>query len=75
MKPIQHRQRNFADQDFQQSLNQLEDIVQDNSMSDTNSSISQENSENTCIIDLAAWEEAVADIEQYLQQKTHKSKN
>jgi hypothetical protein len=75
MKSIEHSQRNFADQEFQQSLNQLEDIVQDNSILDTSNSISSENSENTDTIDLAAWEEAVADIEQYLEQKTTKRKS
>jgi hypothetical protein len=49
MKPIQHSQRNFADQEFQQSLNQLQDIVQDNSISNTSNCIIQESSE---VIDL-----------------------
>ncbi|MTJ52548.1 hypothetical protein FJR38_07680 [Anabaena sp. UHCC 0253] len=79
MKPIQHHQRTFADQDFQQSLNQLKDIVQANNEevteSNTSDSLHQVISKHTDIIDLDAWEDAVADIEQYLQQKTNKSKN
>jgi nicotinate-nucleotide pyrophosphorylase len=78
MKPIQHHQRIFADQDFQQSLNQLEDIVQANNEvvteSNTSDSLHKLISKHTDIIDLDAWEDAVADIEQYLQQKTNKSK-
>ncbi|MTJ07479.1 hypothetical protein [Anabaena sp. UHCC 0204] len=78
MKPIQHHQRTFADQDFQQSLNQLKDIVQANNEevteSNTSDSLHQVISKHTDIIDLDAWEDAVADIEQYLQQKTNKSK-
>ncbi len=79
MKPIQHDQRNFADQDFQQSLNQLEDIVQTNNEvfteSNTSNSLHELISKHTDIIDLDAWEDAVADIEQYLERKTNKSKN
>jgi hypothetical protein len=79
MKPIQHSQRNFADQDFQQSLNQLENIVQDHNEvfteSNTTNSPHEITNNQTEIIDLDAWEDAVADIEQYLQQKTKNSKN
>ncbi|MDP5018227.1 hypothetical protein FJR11_12980 [Anabaena sp. UHCC 0187] len=79
MKPIQHNQRNFAEQDFQQSLNQLEDIVQAKNEvvteSNANGSLHQVISKHTDIIDLDAWEDAVADIEQYLQRRTNKTKN
>ncbi|MBK1989070.1 hypothetical protein A0J48_016235 [Sphaerospermopsis aphanizomenoides BCCUSP55] len=76
MEHIQQRQRCAASQEFQQSLNQLEDILQVN-FSDhqsitelTNSNTTNEKiSENTEAIDIAALEDAVADIEQYLAQK------
>ena len=73
MKPIQHNQHNFADQDFQQSLNQLKNIVQDNFISDKPNSTNQASHENVDIIDLGVWEDGVADIEQYLEQKTRKN--
>ncbi len=79
MKPIQHNQRIFADQDFQRSLNQLEDIVNTKNEvvtePNTSGSLHEVISKHTDIIDLAAWEDAVADIERYFQQKTNKSKN
>jgi nicotinate-nucleotide pyrophosphorylase len=78
MKPIQHHQRNLADQDFQQSLNQLENIVQANNEvvieSNSSDSLHEVISKHPDIIDLDAWEDAVADIEQYLQQRTNNSK-
>jgi hypothetical protein len=69
IEPIQPHQNNFADQDFQQSLNQLKNIFQDNSRSDTSNSAGEASSEN---IGIAAWEDAVADIEQYLARKNKK---
>jgi hypothetical protein len=82
MKPIHHHQRCDAAQEFQQSLTQLEDILQTNSTYnqanaelDYSNSISEKISENTYHIDLAALEDAVADIEQYLEQKNKKQQN
>ncbi|MBE9256302.1 hypothetical protein IQ228_02575 [Dolichospermum sp. LEGE 00246] len=69
MKPIKDSQSNSVDQDIEELLNQLEDIVLNHSISDTSNSTNQESSENTHTFDLAAWEDAIADIEQYLEQK------
>ncbi|WP_413173317.1 hypothetical protein [Anabaena azotica] len=79
MKPIQQRQRCAASQDFLQSLIQLEDILQVNSTDNqditeitTSKATNVQTSKNTVSIDLAALEDAVADIEQYLAQKNQK---
>jgi hypothetical protein len=75
MKPIEDSQSNFVDQDIQEFLNQLEniipveDIVPDHAIPETSDSTNQESSEKTHTFDLAAWEDAIADIEQYLEQK------
>jgi hypothetical protein len=80
MEPIQPQQRRVADQVFQQSLDQLEDILQE--ISNDEEEISQvphlhttnlsevEVDQDLIAIDLAALEDAVADIEQYLEEKT-----
>lgn len=79
MKSIYHHQRCAADQEFQQSLTQLEDILQVHSTDDqiitevNNSKTSGEiTSENTEDIDLAALEDAFNDIEQYFAEKHKK---
>jgi hypothetical protein len=80
MKPIQQSQRCAASQEFQQSLIQLEDILQVNSTDNQNitevdpsKATNGQISKNTENIDLAALEDAVADIEQYLAQKDQKN--
>ncbi|MEA5602231.1 hypothetical protein [Nostoc sp. UHCC 0252] len=80
MEPIQPQQRRVADQVFQQSLDQLEDILQEISNEEEeisqlpqlhNTNLSEvEVDEDLIAIDLAALEDAVADIEQYLEEKT-----
>ncbi|MBD2691660.1 hypothetical protein [Anabaena catenula] len=76
MKPIHQYQRYDAAQEFQQSLLQLEDILQVNSTInqvnnklDTSSSMNDSLSNKTDAIDISALEDAVADIEQYLARK------
>ncbi|MBD2570921.1 hypothetical protein [Anabaena lutea] len=76
MKPIHQYQRYDAAQEFQQSLLQLEDILQVNSTInqvnnklDTSSSMNDSFSNKTDAIDISALEDAVADIEQYLARK------
>lgn len=76
MKPIHQYQRYDAAQEFQQSLLQLEDILQVNSTInqvnnklDTSSSMNDSLSKKTDAIDISALEDAVADIEQYLARK------
>ncbi|WP_016953555.1 hypothetical protein [Anabaena sp. PCC 7108] len=76
MKPIQQYQRCAAAQEFQQSLLQLEEILQVNSPENqaisrfqTSSSIDDRFSKKTDAINLSALEDAVADIEQYLAKK------
>ncbi|MBN3905048.1 MAG: hypothetical protein HWQ35_00205 [Nostoc sp. NMS1] len=80
MEPIQPQQRRVADQVFQQSLDQLEDILQEISTEEeeipqlpqvhTTSVNEVELNQDLIAIDLAALEDAVADIEQYLEEKT-----
>lgn len=79
MKPIHHHQRCASAQEFQQSLIQLADILQSNSTDpqaiakvDTENTVNEKISKTTENIDLAALEDAVADIEQYLAQKHKK---
>ena len=79
MEQSQPQQRRVADQVFQESLDQLEDILQENSIEDEEipqpqvhtSSLSEvELDQDLTDIDLAALEDAVADIEQYLEEIT-----
>jgi hypothetical protein len=76
MKSIYHYQRSSAAQDFQQSLTQLENILHTDSSHQTKMRESNncnnsrhQNRSNTEDFDLAALEDAVADIDQYLAQK------
>ncbi|HLO84456.1 MAG TPA: hypothetical protein VK203_05480 [Nostocaceae cyanobacterium] len=77
MEPMQEQQRRAAAQEFQESLVQLEGILQTDTTEEevTPKLHNRHNgngkiSNNAEIIDLAALEDAVADIEQYLAQKT-----
>lgn len=77
MEQSQQPQRNAADREFQESLDQLEDILQESSTEDeetpkfhTGSTDEVEAGEDLSDIDLAAFEDAVADIEQYLEDRT-----
>ncbi|NDJ23778.1 hypothetical protein GS682_19455 [Nostoc sp. B(2019)] len=77
MEQSQQTHRHAAAKDFFQSLDQLEDILQENPTEDeqtpelnTDSTNDPELLENLTEIDLAAFEDAVADIEQYLEEKT-----
>ncbi|TAE59518.1 MAG: hypothetical protein EAZ76_00795 [Nostocales cyanobacterium] len=75
MKDIYHRQHCAADLEFQKSLTELEDILQVNATEETIimevldcQTSDQHRSGNTDNIDLAALEDAVADIDQYLEE-------
>ncbi|MEH1771431.1 MAG: hypothetical protein V7K64_12430 [Nostoc sp.] len=77
MEQNQPEQRRAADQVFQQSLEQLEDILQESSIEEeeipkfhTSTFTEVELDQDLIDIDLAALEDAVADIEQYLEEKT-----
>ena len=78
MKPMYNHQRHAADHDFQQSLNQLEDILQDSvedkAITEVNTSkdASETNPENIESIDLETREDAIADIAKDSEQKTEK---
>ncbi|MCC5646551.1 hypothetical protein LC607_27270 [Nostoc sp. CHAB 5824] len=84
MMEHQPQQRRVADQVFQESLDQLEDILQESSTEEEEipelaqlhtSSLSEvELDQDLTNIDLAALEDAVADIEQYLEEKTKTKK-
>jgi len=74
--------RHYAAQEFQASLEQLEGILQDqpdtsdkNPHKNSSSSINDILSKHTEIMDLAAFEDAVADIERYLEEKSKRSPN
>lgn len=74
MEQNDHQHRRAADQEFQESLNQLEGILND-SLTEDEAAQAEEIAEYELIndltdIDLAAFEDAVADIEQYLEEKT-----
>ncbi len=76
MEQNQDQQRHAAAQKFQASLHHLEDILQEDPTEDEVvselHSISESSSqldEDLGAIDLEALEEAVADIEKYLEEK------
>jgi hypothetical protein len=64
MEQNQHHKPN--EQEFLQSLNELEEILQGNE--ETSTTPLETNSETTKI-DLAVWEDAVADIEQFFENQ------
>ena len=74
IEPNQPENRQAADEEFLKSLNQLENILQENPVIEEVAPV-EEKSNTTPVpepelkIDLAAWEDAVADIEQFLQSK------
>ncbi|WP_366932331.1 hypothetical protein [Nostoc sp. NMS8] len=77
MEQNQPEQRRAADQVFQQSLDQLEDILQENLTEEeeipqlhTSNFTEAELDQDLIDIDLAALEDAVADIEKYLEEIT-----
>ncbi|WP_414512398.1 hypothetical protein [Nostoc sp. PCC 9305] len=78
MEQNQPEQRRAADRVFQQSLEQLEDILQESSTEEeeeipqlhTSTFTEVELAQDLIDIDLAALEDAVADIEQYLEKIT-----
>lgn len=74
MEQDQQQQRRAAKNEFLQSLNQLEDMLHAAATEDeetpleNNSTIDDQIVESS-VIDMAAFEAAVADIEQYLEQE------
>ncbi len=76
MKEFQQNHHSTAASDFLHSLNQLEKILQAkedeeiNASQETEKQTNQEKkpTSNSSGADIATWEEAVADIEQYLQE-------
>ncbi|MCM0593982.1 MAG: hypothetical protein HEQ35_03835 [Gloeotrichia echinulata IR180] len=76
MEPNQQQQRHTAAKDFQESLDQLQQMLEDNQTQqeqtpelNIGSATNVEVEEDFTAIDLAAFEDAVADIEQYLETK------
>ncbi|MBG1269739.1 hypothetical protein [Nostoc sp. WHI] len=79
MEQSQPQQRRAADQVFEESLEQLEDILQKTSAEEEEipqlhtSSVNEveevELAQDLTTIDLAALEDAVADIEQFLEER------
>lgn len=77
MEPNQQHHRREAAQDFEEALEQLEDILQESTTDDeeipgisSDDDHSVEQNEEVNDAELAAWEDAVADIEQYLEERT-----
>ncbi|WP_445632853.1 hypothetical protein NSTC745_04434 [Nostoc sp. DSM 114161] len=76
MEQSQRPQHYDPDREFQEALDQLEDILQENTTEDEDTpklhteSADEVEAKDLTDIDLAAFEDAVADIEQYLEQKT-----
>ncbi|MEH2210711.1 hypothetical protein [Nostoc sp.] len=77
MEQNQPEQRRAADRVFQESLEQLEDVLQENSTEEeelpqlhTGTFTEVELDQDLIDIDLAALEDAVADIEKYLEEIT-----
>ncbi|MEH2166311.1 MAG: hypothetical protein V7K41_06490 [Nostoc sp.] len=79
MEQNQPEQRHAADRVFQESLEQLEDILQESSTEEEEipqlhtsnfTEVEVELDRDLIDIDLAALEDAVADIEQYLEEIT-----
>ena len=78
MEENQQEQRRIASQAFEQSLEQLQNILQeDENEEDRDTEAVDDATNNKQVagdsdssgIDLEAWEHAVADIEQYLENK------
>jgi hypothetical protein len=73
--PNQAENQPAADEDFLESLKQLENILQENPLIEEEvASVEQKLNtapvpEPELKIDLAAWEDAVADIEQFLESR------
>jgi hypothetical protein len=76
MEQNQPENRSGVDKEFQKSLEQLQDILQESPKKEeetpkplTGSANDPKKADKGMKIDLAAWEEAVADIEQYFEEK------
>lgn len=73
MEQNQQENRLNAATEFQKSLDQLEDILQEDTEDETlvldSDSMATDIEEADTPIDLAAWEDAVADIERYFEEK------
>jgi uncharacterized protein YukE len=79
MEQIQPEERRAAAKEFQESLEQLQQILQENVTEDeeipeldTGITNQTEIAESFPGIDMAAFEDAVADIEQYMESKQKK---
>ncbi|MEA5572813.1 hypothetical protein [Calothrix sp. UHCC 0171] len=76
MEPNQKELRTVANQEFIEALNQLGDILQESPPDEEEAALVEiqpeesSESESDQKFDLAAWEDAVADIEKYLENRT-----
>ncbi|WP_414575872.1 hypothetical protein [Anabaena sp. CCY 9402-a] len=77
MEQNQQHNRRKADQELEAALEQLESILTESETEDeaipdisTSNANAVDQSEDVTDADLAAWEDAVADIEQYLEGRT-----
>lgn len=74
IEPNQPENRQATDEEFLKSLNQLENILLENPLIEEVAPVEEKLNttpvpEPELKIDLAAWEDAVADIEQFLQSR------
>ena len=76
MEQNEQGERNGAAKEFQESLDQLENLLEENKTeeqqapeSEDDRTSKQEAIEKSSGFDLADWEDAVADIEQYFESK------
>ncbi|ABA21060.1 conserved hypothetical protein [Trichormus variabilis ATCC 29413] len=77
MEQSQPEKRRHLEQEFQASLEELEDILQESLVEDEETTVTSTDNigqvtacEDETHIDLAALEDAVADIENYLEEIT-----
>ncbi len=69
MHKSQRELRRAAAQKFIQSLGQLEGMLEEQAQTPSDSASTSPTAGNSPAIDLSAFEEAVADIEEYMQGK------
>ncbi|AFY45095.1 hypothetical protein [Nostoc sp. PCC 7107] len=75
MEQNDHQQRRTADQELEQSLNEWKGILHNENLAENEEAETEEITDAELVdelgnIDLAAFEDAVADIEKYFQEKT-----
>lgn len=65
----QNQHHNHNEQEFLKSLKELEEILQENPLVEETATTPLETTPKAAKIDLAIWEDAVADIEQFFESQ------